>query len=164
MVSCEQLRDAIEPHLRPAQMIVLDLSEVIFIDSSSLHVLVHARGRLTADGGSVVLRNPSVAARRVLTAAQTQGLLDVEEESRAADPKLRIRQREWVVRQPPRADRPVSPAVPSGLSPATATRAPRLPHHHRGPRADPAGTGAHPQSTHVALATAAERTCVQARL
>jgi anti-anti-sigma factor len=80
-----RLRDVIEPHLGPEQRIVLDLSEVRFMDSSSLHVLEHARGRLTADGGSLVLRNPSPAARRLLTVAGAQRLLDTEERDAAAD-------------------------------------------------------------------------------
>lgn len=76
IASCERLRDAIEPHLGPRQSIVLDLSEVEFMDSSSLGVLQQARGTLTADGGSLVLRNPSVAAQRLLTAARAQDLLE----------------------------------------------------------------------------------------
>ena len=78
MATCARLRDAIEPHLGPAQMIVLDLSGVEFMDSSCLGVLLQARGTLTADGGSLVLRNPSEAARRLLTAAQAQDLLVVD--------------------------------------------------------------------------------------
>ena len=81
MATCERLRDAIEPHLGPAQVIVLDLSGVEFIDSSCLGFLIQARGTLTIDGGSLILRNPSKAARRLLTAAQVQGLLDVESEA-----------------------------------------------------------------------------------
>jgi anti-sigma B factor antagonist len=75
-VTCERLRDAIEPHLAPDQTIVLDFSGVEFMDSSCLKVLVKARGMLTADGGSLVLRNPSEAARRLLTAARAEYLLD----------------------------------------------------------------------------------------
>jgi len=74
--TCERLRDAIEPHLAPEQTIVLDFSGVEFMDSSCLKVLVKARGTLTADGGSLVLRNPSEAARRLLTAARAEYLLD----------------------------------------------------------------------------------------
>jgi anti-anti-sigma factor len=70
-----RLRDVIEPHLGPRQSIVLDLGGVEFMDSQSLKVLEQARGRLTADGGSLVLRNPSEAARRLLTVARTEGLL-----------------------------------------------------------------------------------------
>jgi anti-sigma B factor antagonist len=76
--TCGRLRDAIEPHLGPAQRIVLDLSGVTFMDSSSLGVLVQARGRLTPDGGSLILRNPSSAARLLLTAHRAQTLLDIE--------------------------------------------------------------------------------------
>ena len=75
IATCAQLRDAIEPHLGPSQTIVLDLSGVQFMDSSSLSVLVQARGALTADGGSLMLRNPSTAARRVLSITQLEDLL-----------------------------------------------------------------------------------------
>jgi len=78
----DRLRDAIELHLGPRQTIVLDLSEVEFLDSSSLTVLLQARGKLTADGGSLVLRNPSDFARTLLTLTQTQHLLEVEADDR----------------------------------------------------------------------------------
>ncbi len=84
IASCERLRDAIEPHLGPKQSIVLDFSEVEFMDSSSLGVLLQARGTLTTDGGSLVLRNPSAAAQRLLTAAQAEDLL----EAHAVDEQL----------------------------------------------------------------------------
>jgi anti-anti-sigma factor len=80
MATCERLRDAIEPYLGPKQSIVLDLSGVEFMDSSSLHVLEQARGTLTADGGSLILRNPSHAARLLLTAARAEELLGAVEE------------------------------------------------------------------------------------
>lgn len=76
IVTAERLRDAIEPFLGPEQRIVLDFAEVHFMDSSCLNVLVPARGSLTADGGSLVLRNPSAMARRVLNATGLQDLLD----------------------------------------------------------------------------------------
>jgi anti-anti-sigma factor len=83
--SCERLRGAIKPHLGPQQTLVLDLSAVEFMDSSCLRVLLQARGTLTADGGSLILRNPSRVARRALTAAQAQVLLeaDVDEQPSA---------------------------------------------------------------------------------
>lgn len=76
IATCGRLRDAIESHLGPEQKIVLDLSGVDFMDSSCLKVLVQARGTLTADGGSLVLRNPSRAARRLLEVTDVQDLLD----------------------------------------------------------------------------------------
>ena len=78
-----RLRDAIEPHLGPRQTVVLDLSDVRYMDSSCLNLLVQARGRLSGDGGSLVLRNPSAAARRVLTAGRMEALLEAEAAERA---------------------------------------------------------------------------------
>jgi anti-anti-sigma factor len=85
IATCERLRDAIEPHLGPQQTIILDLSGVGFMDSSSLPVLLHARSTLTADGGSLVLRNPSIAARRLLTIAGVQHLLHTDADQQASD-------------------------------------------------------------------------------
>ena len=76
METCERLRAAIEPHLGPRQTLVLDLSGVTFMDSCCLGVFMEARTTLSADGGSLVLRNPSHAARRLLTAARATDLLD----------------------------------------------------------------------------------------
>ena len=78
IATCERLRDAIEPHLGPQQTIILDLSGVEFIDSSFLNVLVQARGALTADGGSLLLRNPSVAAHRLVTIGGLEDLLQTD--------------------------------------------------------------------------------------
>lgn len=78
LATCEHLRDAIEPHLGPRQRIVLDLSGVSFMDSTCLGVLMQARTTLTADGGSLILRNPSKAARRLLSASGTADLFDAE--------------------------------------------------------------------------------------
>lgn len=78
MATCERLRDAIEPLLGPNQRVVLDLSGVQFMDSTCLAVLLKARTKLSADGGSLILRNPSKAARTVLSAAGLTALLDIE--------------------------------------------------------------------------------------
>ena len=70
-----RLRDAIEPHMGPKQTIVMDLSGVEFMDSACIKVLVQARGSLTADGGSLVLRNPSDVAHRLLTLTGVEFIL-----------------------------------------------------------------------------------------
>lgn len=75
LATAGRLRDAIEPHMGPDQTIVLDLSGVEFMDSSCLKVLVQARGRLTRDGGSLILRNPSPLAHRLLTLADVEFIL-----------------------------------------------------------------------------------------
>ena len=80
-----RLRDVIEPNMGPEQTIVLDLSGVEFMDSSSLRYLVQARGALTADGGSLTLRNPSSAARRLLTLVEAESLLEDHADQQFAD-------------------------------------------------------------------------------
>ena len=85
MATAGRLRDVIEPHLGPEQTIVLDLSEVDFMDSSALHVLVQARGRLTENGGSLVLRNPSRIAHRLLTVAGATDLLETDARDHASE-------------------------------------------------------------------------------
>lgn len=72
----EQLRAAVEPHLAARHTLVLDLSAVTFMDSKMLHFLVQARERLSADDGSLVLRNPSAAARRVLAISEVGDLVE----------------------------------------------------------------------------------------
>ena len=81
IASCERLRDARAQH-GTAQTIILDLSGVEFMDSSSLPILVQARGALTVDGGSLKLRNPSVAAHRLLSVSGAEALLDDDAEQR----------------------------------------------------------------------------------
>ena len=75
MSTAGRLRDAIEPHMGPDQTIMLDLSGVDFMDSACIKVLVQARGRLTQDGGSLILRNPSSAAHRLLTITGVEFIL-----------------------------------------------------------------------------------------
>ena len=80
-----ELRDAVEPFLAPDQTVVLDLRDVSFADSSFLNALVQARGALTEVGGSLLLRNPSVLARRLLTLSELNDLVQDEVE-RQNDP------------------------------------------------------------------------------
>lgn len=78
LATCERLRDAIEPHLGPGQRVVLELSGVTFMDSSCLGVLEQARTRLTEDGGSLILRNPSRVAHRLISVAGLAKLFAIE--------------------------------------------------------------------------------------
>lgn len=88
IASAGRLRDAIEPHMSPDQTIVLDLSGVEFMDSSCLDVLVKARGRLTRDGGSLILRNPSPLAHRVLTVLGVEFILSEDADEHPDGGKL----------------------------------------------------------------------------
>ncbi|MGZ4110405.1 MAG: STAS domain-containing protein, partial [Actinomycetota bacterium] len=80
-----RLRDVIEPHMGPKQTIILDLSGVEFMDSACLHVLVQARGQLTENGGSLILRNPSTVAHRLLTVAGANDLLETDARDHPSD-------------------------------------------------------------------------------
>ena len=85
MATAERLREAIEPHMGPKQSIILDFSEVEFMDSSCLNVLIQVRGRLTEDGGSLILRNPSSAAHRLLTVVGASDLLEIDAQDHPSD-------------------------------------------------------------------------------
>ena len=62
-----KLWEALEPLLDGApRCLVLDLSDVEFMDSTALSVLVRAHRRLMHDGGELVIRRPSDAAARIL--------------------------------------------------------------------------------------------------
>jgi anti-anti-sigma factor len=72
------LRDAVEPFMAPQQTVVLDLTEVTFADSALLNALVQARGAMDEVGGSLLLRNPSVLTRRLLTISELSDLVHDE--------------------------------------------------------------------------------------
>jgi anti-anti-sigma factor len=69
----------------PSRRSFLDLSEVEFMDSYSLKVPVQARSRLTENGGSLILRNPSSAAHRLLTVAGANDLLETDAQDHPSD-------------------------------------------------------------------------------
>jgi anti-anti-sigma factor len=58
-------------------LVVLDLTEVTFIDSSGLRVLVEGHRRRVEAGSSLTLRSPSAAVQRLLEISGLAGHLDV---------------------------------------------------------------------------------------
>jgi anti-sigma B factor antagonist len=58
------VRDLVE---EGATSLVLDMSEVTFLDSTGLSALISGRNRCRAKGGDLTLRGPSPAAWKVLT-------------------------------------------------------------------------------------------------
>ena len=75
MATCERLRDALEPHVGPQQTITVDLDGIEFMDSSCLNVFAQTHRSLRADGGALILRNPSEIAQRVLAITGLEFLL-----------------------------------------------------------------------------------------
>lgn len=83
---CLALRGELDPHTAPElrdrldqafarghHRIGLELSELTFMDSSGLRVILSAHKEAASRGGSLVLRSPSPTARRLL---DITGLLD----------------------------------------------------------------------------------------
>jgi anti-sigma B factor antagonist len=67
LATAPQLRDSLVALSEEGQtQVVLDLTRLSFIDSTGLSVLVMALNRARADGGSVLLRNPSQSVLRIL--------------------------------------------------------------------------------------------------
>lgn len=71
--SAPALRTAIEDVLVDGLLLVVDLGEVEFIDSSALRVIVHAANELSDRGGRLVVDGLSPAARRIF---EVTGLLE----------------------------------------------------------------------------------------
>jgi anti-anti-sigma factor len=59
---------------RPAR-VVLDMANVSFFGAAGVHALLHAHERVTAVGGSLLLRTPSACTRQVLTLTGTDRVL-----------------------------------------------------------------------------------------
>ena len=74
-----QARLATVVHDEPApRRVVLDLSDLAFVDASGIGVLLAARRDLASRGGELVLRRPSRLVRRVLDVLDPRGELAVE--------------------------------------------------------------------------------------
>ena len=87
IATCERLRDAIgnltSDHNRRSSLICRVSSHPQ--TRHSLNVLVQARGTLTADGGSLFLRNPSVVAHRLITLSGLEDLLQTDADTHATE-------------------------------------------------------------------------------
>jgi anti-anti-sigma factor len=66
---------------RADSVIVVDLTDLAFIDSTGLSVLVMALNRSRASGGSIVLRNPSPSVMRILEITGLVSIFGIEQQS-----------------------------------------------------------------------------------
>ena len=64
-----------------SRVIVLDMSQVTFIDSSGLHELAEALRRQRRDGGDIVLHRPTRQLTRVLQIVGLSGVFTVTGEA-----------------------------------------------------------------------------------
>ena len=69
MATAPQLRETVLQLLQPSMgvgIVILDLDEVSFIDSTGLGVLAASRQRVEREGGALVLRHPRPNTLKVL--------------------------------------------------------------------------------------------------
>lgn len=72
------LRDILQPQASAeTRRLIIDLSELKFIDSTAVHVLMDARAALAARGGQLVLVAPQPVVARVLTLVGADELIPV---------------------------------------------------------------------------------------
>ena len=82
-LSCaEDLRAAIDG--AGAERVILDLEEVVFIDSSVLKELLRANAGLTESGRTLVLVAPQAAVRRLLDLTRTASMFTIAPDRAAA--------------------------------------------------------------------------------
>jgi anti-sigma B factor antagonist len=72
------LEEAVSPFLGTTERVVVDLSDVQFIDSSGLGALIAVHQQAVDAGGELTLRAPSDPVRRVLDITQTAPVFEVD--------------------------------------------------------------------------------------
>lgn len=64
----------------PGGRLVLDVSQLTFIDASGIRAIARARARLHDEGADVVVRHPQPAVRRTLELCSLDGWLEAPDE------------------------------------------------------------------------------------
>jgi anti-anti-sigma factor len=77
-LTAPELDEAVRAAARDASVVAIDLSEVSFLDSSGLRVIVAAQQELEGNGVGLVISNPSDSVRRVLEISGLSQHFDVE--------------------------------------------------------------------------------------
>lgn len=77
--NANMLSEALEEHRPAGGRISIDLSELTFMDSSGLRILLMADAAARAEGHTLRIAAPSRAVRRVFEVAGVLGELDVED-------------------------------------------------------------------------------------
>jgi anti-anti-sigma factor len=80
LAAAPQLRECLVGLPEDGEEIILDLTQLAFIDSTGLSVLVMAFNRTRAAGGSIVMRNPSQAVMRILEITGLVSVFTIEHE------------------------------------------------------------------------------------
>jgi len=86
LVSCDELRRALGEALAMSTHTTIDLTDLSFIDSSGLSVLVEAHRKARDAGGVFVIRNATPMLRRLLDITRLDTLLVLEPSTADAPP------------------------------------------------------------------------------
>jgi stage II sporulation protein AA (anti-sigma F factor antagonist) len=86
LVSCDALRHALDGALGTSSRTVVDLTDLSFIDSSGLSVLVEAHRKARDAGGVFVVRNATPMLKRLLDITRLDTLLVLETSPTEAPP------------------------------------------------------------------------------
>lgn len=84
LAAADRLWQTIEPLLRPGALVVLDGTDMTFLDSSGLRVLLQAHKRAASDGAVFRVVAPQAPVRRVLELAGADAYLKVRSDVPAA--------------------------------------------------------------------------------
>jgi anti-anti-sigma factor len=80
LAATEQLWESLEPQLLPGVLVVLDGTDMTFLDSSGLRVLLQARKRAESDGAVFRVIAPQPAVQRVLNLAGADRYLQLRDD------------------------------------------------------------------------------------
>jgi anti-anti-sigma factor len=78
LTTCDALDQHVTAFVDWSKRVVLDLRDVVFMDSTALRVLWTIHEGLRANGGRLELREPSACVRRILDITQLGGVFDIE--------------------------------------------------------------------------------------
>lgn len=79
LASCADLRLALADALRLSPHLVVDVSDMTFIDSTGLSVLVQAHRRAAEKAGTMTIRHPSATLKRLLSITNLETVLVVDD-------------------------------------------------------------------------------------
>lgn len=80
LAAADQLWETLEPLLLPGVLVVLDGTEMTFLDSSGLRVLLQAHKRGESEGAVFRIVAPQQAVQRVLDLAGAAGYLNMRDD------------------------------------------------------------------------------------
>lgn len=85
--SAPRLKQVLDEGLGRVRLVLVDVRELSFVDSSGLHVLLDAAQRARNGGSRLVLVGVSVALERLLDLTRTRALIDMLADAPAGEPR-----------------------------------------------------------------------------